>query len=120
MHIFAAVRKPHGQVRFIGTLVRREAGVAINAKQRSARGPRIGHQVRRDVIERTREIGDEAQCGLMGMGFVFFFMRKKPFALVVAFEASEETEEVRSEIWRHGIKVRGGGWESKGAVSNEL
>src|SRR5579859_1504606 len=120
MHIFAAVRKPHGQVRFIRTLVRREARVAVDAKQRAARGAGIGCQVRRDVIERTREIGDEAQCGLMGMGFVFFFMRKKPFALVVALEASEETKEVGSEIRGHKIKVRGGGRESKGAVSNEL
>src|SRR5690242_828779 len=119
MHIFAAVRKAHGKVRFIGTLVRREARVAVDAKQRSARGPRIGHQVRRDVIERSCEIGDKAQCGLMGVGFIFVFVGKKPFAVVVALEPSEETEKVRSEIRGHEIKVRGGGGESKGAMSSE-
>src|ERR1051326_1718997 len=120
MHIFAAMRKAHGQVRFIGTLVRREARVAIDAKQRAPRCAWIGCKVRRDVIERTREIGDEAQCGLMRMGFVFFFVREAPVPIVVALEASEETKEVRSEIWRHGIKGRGAGWESKGAMSYEL
>ena len=102
-----------------GLLVMREAGVSVDAKQRAPRCAGIGCKVRRDVIERTREIGDEAQCGLMRARFIFVFVGKKPFAVVVSLEASEKTKEVRSEIWRHGIKVRGGGWESKGAMSNE-
>jgi hypothetical protein len=52
--------------------------------------------------------------------FIFVFVGEEPVPIVVALEASEETKEVGSEIRGHEIKVRGGDWESKGAMSYKL
>ena len=48
--VLAAVRKAHGEVRLIRAFVGREARVAVDAKQRAARRPGIGHKIGRDFI----------------------------------------------------------------------
>jgi hypothetical protein len=52
--------------------------------------------------------------------FVFVLVGEEPVSIVVALEASQETKKFGGEVCRHGIKVRGAGWESKGAMSYEL
>jgi len=99
--VFAAMREFHRDVRFIGTLVGREACVAIDAEQRASSRARIGYQVRGDIVEHGSEVSDESECRFMGVSLVFILVRLEPVAIVVAFKASEETEEVGSEVRRH-------------------
>src|SRR5579864_7874492 len=103
VHIFAAMRKAHGEVRFVGTLVGGKSHIAINAEQRSAGAARVGRQMRRDLVQRACEIRNELQRGLAEMALIFFFVREEPVAVVVALQAGEETEEFGSEIGWHGF-----------------
>jgi hypothetical protein len=99
--VLATMRKAHGDVPFVGTLVGREASVAVDAEKGSANAARIGDEVRRDFVQRRGEVGDEADRGFAGVGFVFVLVRLEPFALVVALETSEEAEEIGSKVRGH-------------------
>src|SRR5579864_8751899 len=86
MHVFAAMRKPHGDVRLIRSLVGGKARIAIDAKQRSARRTWICHQVRSDFRQKWRKVADKANGRVAGILLVFIFVSEKPFAFIVAFE----------------------------------
>lgn len=100
--VFAAMRKSHRNVRFVGTLVGREARVAINAEQRPASRARIRYQVGRDVIQGRREICDEPHGRLPGNGFVLLLVGLEPLAVIVAFQTREKTKELGSKVRGHG------------------
>ena len=67
-------------------------------------GARIGDQMRRDLVQRRSEIGDELQRWLADAGLVFVFVGQEPVAIVVALQASEEAEEFGSEVGGHGFR----------------
>src|SRR3984885_3886221 len=95
-------------MRLVRLFIGRKARVAINAKQRSTRASGIGHQVRRNFIQRRSKVGDELDRRLARAALVLFFASLKPFAIIVALEASQKTEEFGSEMRGHVIygKVR--------------
>ena len=103
VHVLAAMREAHGKMRFIGTLVGGKAGVAIDAKQRSAGAARVSDQMRRDVIEWPAKIGDELDRGLARAGLIVLFVGEKPVTVILALEASQEAEEFGSEIGWNGL-----------------
>ena len=105
VHVFSAMGEAHGEVRLVGALVGGEAGVAINAKQRSAGAARVGNEMRSDLVQRAREVRDELQRGLAYMSLVFIFVREEPVTVVVAPQAGQEAEEFGSEVGRHGFVV---------------
>ena len=49
VNVFASMRKAHGDVCLVGTLVMRESHVAVDAKQGTARGARIGDKKWRNL-----------------------------------------------------------------------
>jgi len=100
--IFATVREAHGDVGLVWTLIGGESGVAVDAEQGTAGGAGIGDEVGSDLVEWGSKFGDELQCGLVGTGLVFVFVRLEPLAVVVAPEAAEEAEQVGGEVPGHG------------------
>jgi len=102
VNVFASVRETHRNVRFVRPLVRRKAGVAVDAEQRAASRARIGYEVGRDFVEGRGEVGYESYGRLMGNGLVFILVRQKPVAIIVAFQTCEESEQVGSEVRWHG------------------
>src|SRR5215471_12381627 len=116
MHVFAAMGELHREVSLVGTLVGRKARVAVNAEQRPASRPRIRYQMGRDVVEHGRKVGDKSNGRLMSLRQVFVSVRLEPLAIVIALQALEEMEELGSEVWRHGDKVRVNDLESKADI----
>ena len=72
--------------------------------------------MRRDVVQRPGELGDEMQRRLVRDGFVFVLVAVKPVAIIVALEASQKTKKFGSKVSRHGIKVRARARKSKAAA----
>ena len=60
MSVLAArMRKVNADVSLEGTLIRRKAGVPIDAKQRAAAGSRIGDKERTDFVQARRKVANE-------------------------------------------------------------
>ncbi len=104
MHVLAAMRKAHREICLVWLLVGGETRIAVDAEQRSARGARIGDEIRRDVVKRAGKVSDEAQSGLLRAGLEFMLTCLEPFAIIVAFEATQETEEVGGEVCGHASR----------------
>jgi hypothetical protein len=84
-------------VGLVRRLVLREASVAVDPEERAAARLRIGAEVRADLLEARREVGDEGERGLEYVLLVAELVRRKPPAIVVRPQVGEEREELRSE-----------------------
>jgi len=113
--VFTRVREAHGDMGLIRTFVGRESGITVNAEKGPAGRAGIGDQMRRDFIEWRREVGDKTERWLEDEPFVLVLVPQEPIAIVVALEASEETEQVGGEVGGHRNqpKIRGGPGQSK-------
>src|ERR1700733_8358934 len=94
-------------MRLVRLFIGRKALYTVNAKKRSTRASGIVHQVRRNFIQRRGEVGDELDGGLARAALVLFLSSLKPFAIIVALEPSQKTEEVGSEMRGHVIYGKG-------------
>jgi len=84
MSILAAgMRKVNANVRLERTLVIGEAGVAINAKQGAAGGPRVGDEVRTDRVQMGRKAANERKRRLDNGRLVSRLILREPLAVVV-------------------------------------
>jgi hypothetical protein len=89
-------------MRFVGALVVRKTRVTVDPEHRSSRWARVGNQMRRNLIEWDREIGNKSQDRLTHIVLPLFLMGLEPVTFVVAFEAGEKLEKLRGEIRGHG------------------
>src|ERR1700752_4051472 len=101
VNVFTAMRKTHSDMRLVGALVGRESHIAIDAKQGTARGARIGIEMRRYFVQRRCEIGNKAQCWLADRSLEFILVGQEPFAIVVALEPGEKAKEFRRKVGGH-------------------
>src|SRR5206468_5178940 len=86
----------------VGTLVFREARVAVDAEQRPSHGARIGHHVCADPRELRAEGLDEAEQGIAHLLEVPSLVRLEPLPVVVASQLTEEPERARGDVAGHG------------------
>ena len=75
----------------------READIAIDAEQGTARGTRIGDEIWGNFVQGRGKIGDKSQRRLANGNIEFFLMLKKPVTLVVAFQTGKKRK-------RSGVK----------------
>src|SRR5262249_32587705 len=87
-----------GGMGFVRTFVLREANVPIDAHERTSVGSRISDEIRIDLFETWRQIGDQSQEWHPHVIFVAPLVRKKPLPLVVELEVLEKSEQARPEI----------------------
>src|SRR5262249_966920 len=85
-------------VRLVWTLVLREANVPIDARERTSVGSRISNEIRIDLFETRRQIGDQTQERRLDVGLVALLVRLEPLALVVSLEIPEKAEQTLREI----------------------
>src|SRR5215469_16612510 len=82
----------------VGSLVAREAQVAVDTHHRTARRTRIGLEVARDLVQSGREVADEVEHRLAHLALIAIAVALEPFAIVVAAELLEELEERGLEV----------------------
>ena len=103
VHALAAMREAHGQMRLVGALIRGEARVAVDSKQRSADTARIRNKMRSEAVQGTRKIRYELQRRLAKMPLVFILVGKKPVTVIVSLEACQKAEKFRCEVGGHDL-----------------
>src|SRR5262249_31930944 len=91
------VAKMTGCVFLVGSLVLREADVAINAKHGAAIWARVGDKALRDLEKLRCHSGNERAHRRLHAVPEALLVRLEPGALVVSFEFAEENEEVLGE-----------------------
>src|SRR3954463_1037560 len=97
------VAEEDAAVRLVRALVLREPGVAVDAEERAAARPRIGHQVRTDLDQPGREGLDEVERRLPDVGLVARPVGLEPVAVVVLAQLGEEREQRWRERGGHGV-----------------
>ena len=79
----AGMRKVDADVRLEWALVRCKAGIAINAKQGTAGGPRIGDEEQTDLFKLRRKAANERQRRFNNGRLVSRFVFREPLTVVV-------------------------------------
>ena len=92
------VAEVDARLRLVRRLVLGEARVAVDAEQRAALAPRVGHQVRADVGQSEPEVLDEGERGLEQVVLVAALVRVEPLAVVVGLQLAQEGEQLGPEL----------------------
>ena len=84
VHIFGAfVPELGGRHDLVRALVLREANVPVNSEDRPTRRSRVSDEMRADLAQWLREVGDELHEGLANMRFVATLVCLEPTSVVV-------------------------------------
>src|SRR5262245_54555143 len=105
MHISTCfVTKMCSSVRLVGTLVWREAHIALDAKQRAPIGASVSNEARTDLPQVRPNVTDEAQHGIAHIPLIALLVGVKPLAVVVAAQCRKESKQgcVKVRLCGHG------------------
>src|SRR5262249_50548486 len=89
--------KVDSEVCLVRRLVLREARVSVNAEERASARPRVGEEVRADLLESGREGFDEGERRLEQLFFVPLVVGREPLSVVVGTQVGQEREEPGAE-----------------------
>ncbi len=90
------VRKADPNVRLVRALVFRKPDVAVDPEQRPADRSRVSLEVRADLLQMRRDVGDELERGGLYVLFVAVLVGFEPFTPVVEVELPEKVERATS------------------------